>query len=939
MNALPPPFPFLWSNAITVVPLVLLAALAARWLPARPATRHALWLAVLCWFVSPPLAWLAPRWIADRAATPAPAAAAPSVRERAAGKARPQRLAARPAQSAARPEPRAALRSGRTESSDAATTFLAADPPRAYHPADERPPRAHYGEPPFLSIAPTVSRPSAPRSEPAAPRRPSEQPGAQDSRIGSRPPAAAPPAAAARWLQPALDQATIVFATLRASVARLPVLPAPLWLGGMVLIAVVHLFGAWRLRRRLRHTVEPPAWVRRMVADAAAAYGLRRAPATLFVDANISPMVWCGWRPRVLLPVRLWQQLDQRGRRAVLFHELAHIRRRDHWVRWLELLVCAMFWWHPLAWWTRRRLTDESESCCDSWVTWLFPQSRRAYAEALLAANHYTQRAVSRGPGLGVEMAASSARRFARRITMIMTQSNRPGLSPAGALLAAALLGAGWLVSPAVANLPSNAPTMQPAAREASAKSAPARATPARAPVPLTAVSPRTPAVVAIPGVAAAPAGAGSPTVIFLNPDGSSAVAAQTADERRRTPSPPRGAADRDDLRQRLRELEEELRRLSELLDDRDDRGPMPRARGPRAPAPPVPPTPPVPSAPPTPPAPPAPPALMPQLGGVRGQAHDGRYHLSEGKLEALYELLVRDDVPVPVRRDGDALEVHAGPREQEIVGRFIAMIEPETLARSYRLDPAKLELLWQLLSRNDVPLFVSRDGDAITVHATREQHQAFEAFIRLIGGSPAGRTESDDAADAFGVGGGASSALAREHLLHALTEPRRDEKAAKALAMYQQAAAVGAKKRVVEAQARALEQQAEALARQSERLMQRREALEREGEELRASAGSAEPARRAEKLARAEALAKLAREIEQQCAELERHAEELEAQADRLDEELGALDEDVDFEFDSDWDFDGDRESEFEALDLAETDADEAPPAPECDAPQPEVP
>ncbi|MEP0846715.1 MAG: M48 family metalloprotease [Phycisphaerae bacterium] len=737
------------------------------------------------------------------------------------------------------------------------------------------------------------------------------------------------------WLQPALERATVAVKTIRTTIARLPVLPAPIWLSGITLIVALHLFGAWRLQRRLRQTIDPPDWVRRMVADAAAAFGLRRTPEALFVDANISPMVWCGWRPRVLLPVRLWQQLDQRGRRAVLFHELAHIRRRDHWVRWLELLVCTLFWWHPLAWWTRRRLSDESESCCDSWVTWLFPQSRRAYAEALLATNRYTQRAVGRGPGLGVEMAASSARRFARRITMIMTQSNRPGLSPAGALLAAALLGAGWLASPAVANLPSSSTQVQPAAREAAARSAPTPARPAGAPVPLTVVSPQTPAVVTFPGVAAAPTDAGSPTVIFLNPDGPSA-AAPSAEARRRVPSAPRDAPDRDDLRQRLRELEQELRRLSELLDDRDGGGPLPRPRAPRAnppPTPPVAPTPLMPPVPPTPPTPPAPPAFMPPSGGVWGPARAGRYHLSEGKLDALYELMVRDDVPVPVRRDGDALEVHAGPHEQEIVGRFIAVIEPDTVARSYRLDPEKLELLWQLLSRNDVPLFVAREGDAITVHATRDQHQAFEAFIRLIGGAPGSQAESDGAAEAFGAGVSTSNARAREYLLQALGKAKGDQKAAQALAAHERAAAAGARRRAVEAQARALEQQAEVLARQSERLTQRREDLEREGEELRAAAESADASRRADKLARADALFKLAREIEKQCAELERHAEELESQADRLDDGLDAPDGDVDVEFDIDWNHQN------EAPDIADADEDDAPPAPDCDAPQRETP
>ena len=36
---------------------------------------------------------------------------------------------------------------------------------------------------------------------------------------------------------------------------------------------------------------------------------------------------------RLLLPEDLWSQLDDPGRQAIVYHELAHLRRRDDWVR------------------------------------------------------------------------------------------------------------------------------------------------------------------------------------------------------------------------------------------------------------------------------------------------------------------------------------------------------------------------------------------------------------------------------------------------------------------------------------------------------------------------------------------------------------------------------------------------------------------------------
>ena len=48
---------------------------------------------------------------------------------------------------------------------------------------------------------------------------------------------------------------------------------------------------------------------------------------------------WTGGRVRVLVPAGLCDELDLGRLRWILAHELAHVKRRDHLVRWLEWLV------------------------------------------------------------------------------------------------------------------------------------------------------------------------------------------------------------------------------------------------------------------------------------------------------------------------------------------------------------------------------------------------------------------------------------------------------------------------------------------------------------------------------------------------------------------------------------------------------------------------
>jgi beta-lactamase regulating signal transducer with metallopeptidase domain len=103
------------------------------------------------------------------------------------------------------------------------------------------------------------------------------------------------------------------------------------------------------------------------------------------VPGKLSPMLWTlGGSPRLILPADLLAGLTAEQRATLLVHELAHLHRRDHYVRWLELVTMALYWWHPVVWWARYELREAEELCCDAWVVWALPGAGRTYAEALL---------------------------------------------------------------------------------------------------------------------------------------------------------------------------------------------------------------------------------------------------------------------------------------------------------------------------------------------------------------------------------------------------------------------------------------------------------------------------------------------------------------------------------------------------------------------------
>jgi hypothetical protein len=73
-------------------------------------------------------------------------------------------------------------------------------------------------------------------------------------------------------------------------------------------------------------------------------------------------LVW----PTLVLPVALMTGLPPEAVRAILAHELAHIRRFDYVLNLAQMLVEALLFFNPAVWWLGRQARLEREACCDA---------------------------------------------------------------------------------------------------------------------------------------------------------------------------------------------------------------------------------------------------------------------------------------------------------------------------------------------------------------------------------------------------------------------------------------------------------------------------------------------------------------------------------------------------------------------------------------------
>lgn len=205
-----------------------------------------------------------------------------------------------------------------------------------------------------------------------------------------------------------------------------------IWLVGSIIALVCSARRILRFHRALQGSAIAADGRIQAIADALApVFELRSAPRVRLSSARIAPLLWwVGGRPSILLPADLVSTLSGDELRLIIAHELAHLKRRDHMVRWIEWLVGITFWWNPLTWWARRNLRASEEICCDALVVRTLSPQPRCYAASLLhVIEHLTSPLPAlRTPAVVSAMNGSGGGTLERRFRMIMsnTPTHRP---------------------------------------------------------------------------------------------------------------------------------------------------------------------------------------------------------------------------------------------------------------------------------------------------------------------------------------------------------------------------------------------------------------------------------------------------------------------------------------------------------------------------------
>lgn len=145
----------------------------------------------------------------------------------------------------------------------------------------------------------------------------------------------------------------------------------------------------WSLyRMRWYRTYQPSLYWRNRLIDLAAQMKLTQSVELLESALVPGPSALGFFKPLILVPVGLLNNLPAEQVEAILLHELAHIRRNDYLVNFIQCLLENVFFFNPGLLWVSNLIRQERENCCDDLAIQAM-KNKTLYVNALVAFQEY----------------------------------------------------------------------------------------------------------------------------------------------------------------------------------------------------------------------------------------------------------------------------------------------------------------------------------------------------------------------------------------------------------------------------------------------------------------------------------------------------------------------------------------------------------------------
>ena len=155
------------------------------------------------------------------------------------------------------------------------------------------------------------------------------------------------------------------------------------WAAGFLFFALRLCMGLWYTYRiRSSAQLVDGHW-QAFISESAEKLGITRFVRLAESAAIVTPMVIGFLKPFILVPAGMLAGLTPTQLETVLLHELAHVRRKDFLLNFLQTVIETIFFFNPFVWILSNEIRKEREYCCDDLVVGQHADTS-AYAHALV---------------------------------------------------------------------------------------------------------------------------------------------------------------------------------------------------------------------------------------------------------------------------------------------------------------------------------------------------------------------------------------------------------------------------------------------------------------------------------------------------------------------------------------------------------------------------
>ncbi len=159
---------------------------------------------------------------------------------------------------------------------------------------------------------------------------------------------------------------------------------------GVVFLRSIAMARNWLLfkNRQVHRLIKPSIHFKSFTLLKVHQFGIKRSVGLWFSNAVQSPLTYGFFRPVIILPIALINNLSITETESLIIHELTHIRNNDYLLNWSLVMIETVYFFNPFIRSLCNKIRLEREKDCDLQVL-QFKYPAVGYAETLLKAARF----------------------------------------------------------------------------------------------------------------------------------------------------------------------------------------------------------------------------------------------------------------------------------------------------------------------------------------------------------------------------------------------------------------------------------------------------------------------------------------------------------------------------------------------------------------------